>query len=155
MSIGPQTRAVVVLLAAVIIGAAAGTTIERVRNDSEQERSFERRRPPRPGERRMPSVFEDLDLTDTQREQIRSVFEQYEPRTRAIMQELFPRLRAVQDSARGDIDAILTDEQRAQLAEFGNFWDRRGEGPGRRGFRGRRGGFPGGQPGPPPDSGQR
>jgi hypothetical protein len=149
MIFGPKTQAAVVLLAAVIIGAAGGATVQHLRAASMEPPIQDGARRPggrRPGPRGTP--FDRLDLTDAQRDQIRAVMESYEPKTQIIMDEMIPRIRAVRDSARAEIDGFLTEEQRARLEEMDSFWDRR-RGPGRPGRPGR---FPGGPPPFPDDS---
>lgn len=157
--LGPRVQASLVLAAAILIGVAAGVTGERLRASAERPPPprIERDRPPDGRFRdRLPPMFERLDLTDAQRTAIRQTMERYAPLTRGVMDEMVPRLRAIRDSAQVEVEALLTDEQRARLAELSeDFWDRRWEG-GRRGRRGS--GFRDSFPPPPPaarDSGAR
>ena len=142
---GPKSQATLVLIAAMLIGVAIGVTGERLRSAGDRPEAGERRGA-RPGpesglrEGRLPRTFEQLDLTEEQRTEIRATMERYRPLTREVMDEMMPRLRALRDSAKAEIDGILTEAQRARLREMDeDFWDRRWEGrrggPPRRGVR--------------------
>ena len=95
-----------VLLLAVVfaIGAFAGAAFERAR----QARWGP---PPHAGHGTRPGWLDKLQLTDAQEQQIHRILERNRPRTDSILDQLLPRLRAVSDSARAEVRAVLTREQ--------------------------------------------
>ena len=100
------------LLVAVVfvVGLLVGSAFERVR--------VARARPMRPfmeNRGAIPGPFGRLDLTEEQRDRIVAIFEAGRPLTDSIMQEIMPRLTAINDSIRNEIRDILTPEQLAQL----------------------------------------
>ncbi len=154
-----RLQAIAVLAATFIVGIVLGVTGERVRaSRTEPVPPWTRERPTRTERvrdpERLPPPLEQLDLSDEQRERIRDVFRETQPRTDEVMTRMLPELRALRDSVRIAIEGVLTPEQMERLTgEFGEFWSR-GAFPGDRfrggprGAGGRRGGrFP-----PPPDS---
>ena len=115
-------------------------------------------RPFGPG--RLPPLFEELNLSPAQRAEIVEIIERSRPRTDELLESMLPRLRAVTDSVRDEIHAVLTPEQAARLdslmADVGNRFRRMRRGPWERGPGGQRPGGqrpggqrPGGPPGPP------
>lgn len=83
----------------------------------------------RPGPAGLPRPFERLDLTEEQRERIRTILESSRHVTDSILQQTMPRLRQVTDSIRDEVHAVLTPEQAAQLEEeFSNIRRRSGRG---------------------------
>jgi Spy/CpxP family protein refolding chaperone len=63
----------------------------------------------------IPGPFGRLDLTEDQLDRIVAIFDAGRPLTDSIMQEVMPRLTAINDSIRNEIRDILTPEQLAQL----------------------------------------
>ncbi len=79
-----------------------------------------------------------LGLTEEQRSQLDSIMERRRREAETLMQEFMPRLRSQTDSLQGEIEEVLTEDQRAIFREFTR--------EGRERFRGRRseqGGRPG------------
>ncbi len=100
------------LLLVVVFGAGVltGGAVERIR--------VSRTRPmPAPMEDRgpVPWPFARLDLTEEQESRIVEIFESGRPLTDSIMQEVMPRLTAINDSIREEIRRVLTPEQLEQL----------------------------------------
>lgn len=58
----------------------------------------------------------ELRLTPEQEERAREIGERYRPELEALAKEMKPRVRAVQDRMEGEFLALLTPEQRQQLA---------------------------------------
>ena len=146
---GLKVQGLLVILGAILVGAAGGVMLERARDGvSAAPRRADGQRPPRerfgPGGRgRLPGAFEDLQLTQEQRNRIDSIFQAWQPRTDAVMNEFLPRVRALRDSVRIAVDSVLTPEQLEELRETMPSFGRDGINP----FRGRRGGGgPGRQP---------
>jgi hypothetical protein len=67
---------------------------------------------------RMPRELEQLDLTDVQEAQIRSMLVRGRDRVLGVVHDFQPRMRAAMDSTNADIDRVLTPPQRASLAEY-------------------------------------
>ena len=104
-----QGAVLIVLIFAV--GVLAGGAFERVR----ARHGPPMRRMMQPGE--LPGPFGKLELTEDQRTRIVEIFDSARPRTDAILQEMMPRLQAIQDSIQADIREVLTPEQVALLDE--------------------------------------
>lgn len=60
----------------------------------------------------------ELRLTPEQEARAREIGERYRPELEALARELKPRIRAVQDRMEGEFLALLTEEQKAQLARI-------------------------------------
>lgn len=113
-----RAQGIALLVATFVAGTLAGMALERVRARPEGvppggEPGPDMMRPFRPG--RLPPMFEELDLTAEQRAQISDIVERSRPRTDELLQSMLPRLRAVTDSVRDEIHAVLTPEQAAKL----------------------------------------
>jgi Spy/CpxP family protein refolding chaperone len=118
-----------VLVAVVFVaGLLTGGAIERIRMSHVRPLppSMENRGP-------LPWPFASLDLTEEQESRIIEIFESGRPLTDSIMQEVMPRLTAINDSIREEIRSILTPEQVEQLErefekrglppeDFGRHW---------------------------------
>lgn len=98
--------------------------------------------------RRVRALERQLDLTPTQREQVRAIFERSGPQRRALMEQMNDRcgaeLRAHHDLVTAEIRAVLTPEQQPRFdAIVARQHDRFpfGFGPPGHGPRGRRPGF--------------
>jgi hypothetical protein len=99
----------ILLLAGVfVIGALAGAAVERAREA--------RPGPPPPRERGAPEAWrEQLRLTDEQDRRIHEILESNRPRADAVLDQFLPRLRAVTDSIRFEVRAVLTPEQQLEF----------------------------------------
>jgi Spy/CpxP family protein refolding chaperone len=75
-------------------------------------------------------LAERLDLTEEQRTRLETVMEERRRKTEALMESVVPALRSQTDSLQLEIEAILTEEQRAIYRRFAE--------EGRDRFRGRR-----------------
>ena len=62
-----------------------------------------------------PRMFRELDLTPEQMTEIHEIMERNRPHTEEILKETLPRLRAVTDSVRQEIRAVLSVEQAAKM----------------------------------------
>jgi len=124
-----RLQGIVLLLVTFAVGVLAGLALERV---------MAARRPPRfmppmsmgqPWAKGpLPPMFAELELTTEQQSQIRDIMERSRPRSEELLQQTMPRLRALTDSVRMEIQAVLTPEQAARLDSL---MTRRGRGPGR------------------------
>jgi Spy/CpxP family protein refolding chaperone len=139
-----RAQGVALLLVTFVVGALAGMALERVRTT---------RRPPRPEPGRfigqphadfMPPMFQELDLTDQQVQQIRQILEGSRSQMDSVLDLMMPRLHALTDSVRSEIRAVLTPEQADRLDRLMDRTRRRGMPM--------QGGLPGGRGrgGPPP-----
>jgi Spy/CpxP family protein refolding chaperone len=148
-----RAQGLALLVVTFAVGLLGGMALERVR--------MARRVPPqqvdrvRMGPGVMPPMFERLDLTGEQRERIDAILQQSRPLTDSVLQSSLPRLRAIRDSVRLQVRAVLTPEQQERFDAMERRWGDRGPGewgvPREPGERGRRGGPGGGrQPDPPP-----
>jgi Spy/CpxP family protein refolding chaperone len=67
---------------------------------------------------RIPPVFDRLGLSDDQRVRIQAAFDGARPKSDSILGAALPAVRAIMDSLREEIRAILTEEQRKQFDEM-------------------------------------
>ena len=67
---------------------------------------------------KMPRELEELDLTEAQQGQIRTILVRGRDRVLGVVHDFEPRMRAVMDSTNAEIDAVLTVAQRASLAAY-------------------------------------
>ena len=93
-------------------GAFAGVAWERARTTEPKFRILVDG-----GQARMEG-FEELGVTDAQRQRVDDVFRRAQPRTDAVLKEMLPRLRAVTDSVNAEVQAVLTPEQRRRLGRM-------------------------------------
>ncbi len=125
------------------VGVLAGVAGERLRSAAstpeppfERFDRFNRGGGGRGGGGGLPPPFQQLGLSDEQREQIAAVMESRRARTESLMQELLTPLAAEMDSVRSAIAEILTPAQLADLnAAFDSSGPLRGFGGMRRGGR--------------------
>ncbi len=144
-----RLQGIALLALAFVAGGLAGVAVERIRAVRAARPAFDVALPPggfpgRWGEGQLPPFFAQLDLTEQQRTEILVILQETQPEAQEIMGEMFPRLRAVMESAHSRIRELLTAEQAAQLDSL--MESRRG--------RYMRGGRPFG-PGPDPRPGSR
>ena len=145
-----RAQGVTLLVVTFVVGALAGMAFERLRIPRPdlppgRDPGLGMMRPFGPD--RLPPMFGELDLTAEQQAQIRDIIERSRPRTEELLDSMLPSLRAVTDSVRDEIHAVLTPEQAVKLDSLmadmrGRFrgmrrspWER-GQGPPRPGRRG-------------------
>jgi Spy/CpxP family protein refolding chaperone len=132
-NIAPRVQAVVLLLLVATAGAVAGIVGDRlVAERSDPVPAGEGLRPgavPGPGPWRWEArrdmrygerLAADLDLSPEQRAAIDSIVRDQQQRVRALTAEVEPQFRAIAEQTRGRVEAVLTPEQRARLAELRN-----------------------------------
>ena len=136
---GPSpVLAVALLLVVAVVGVLGGIVLDRIvlRHD-EPRHSWVRIRglhgPPdheirgRVLERIMVKLADELDLSESQREEISVVLERHDARLAEEMADSRPRLRRILEETHREMIAILTPEQRERLEEM---WkERHGHGP--------------------------
>ncbi len=109
-----KVSAFLLLVVTFVTGVLVGVSVQYARGAGPPE-------PPpfmgRYGSDGLPLPFEQLDLSEEQRERIRAILETSRVVTDSILRHTMPRLREVTDSIRGEIHAVLTPEQAATLEE--------------------------------------
>jgi Spy/CpxP family protein refolding chaperone len=109
-----RAKGIALLAVTFLVGGLAGMAAERMRS---RPTPFPEMNPGmmpfKPGA--MPPMFRELNLTPEQRRQILEIMERSRPRTDDVLGEMMPRLRAVTDSVRDEIHAVLTPDQAAKL----------------------------------------
>jgi Spy/CpxP family protein refolding chaperone len=111
------------LAAAFVAGALSGAAVDRVIS---VEPSRERQRQDDRGDRdRRPLLLEQVDMSPAQREAIEQVLERRSERMRAVWREVAPRMDAIADSTRAEINEVLTPEQQAEYEELRRQWHER------------------------------
>lgn len=129
---GSRLRAIALLVLVFVAGAAVGIAGDRVglipmaarateSADAGQraETSGPGDRPPsRPagdpgdvGDTTIEKFADELGLTEEQRAQIEDLLERYRESSRELWHDVRPKYRALVDSVRGEIEAVLTPEQ--------------------------------------------
>ena len=151
-----RLQATLLLVAVFLIGALSGLAFERVRGSRPYLPPPHAGRE-RPGRGIPPEMKEELELTAEQEKQILEILERYRPRMESIIQESFPRMRAVTDSVRAEVRRGLTAEQQEIFDRIQPPFVRDGGAPPfvtdpLPGWR-RPPPGPGGRPGPPRDGG--
>lgn len=104
-----------------LAGALAGAAIDRVVGDEAPPAEARQERRDDDGRRRS-YLIDRVEMSDAQRASIDSILELRAQRMRAVWREVEPQLDAISDSARAEIMAVLTPEQRA---EYDKLRDRR------------------------------
>jgi len=104
-----------VFLAGAAIGAAALTVLGRDRQEMPRR--------PEPGSRwngrsSGPSIFDQMGLTAAQKSAMDSIMEKRRRDMDAFWKQHNPEVRAIVDSARAEVDRLLTPEQRQKFEEF-------------------------------------
>ena len=125
------------------LGVAAGVLGERyIVHKKDRRTSVGRPHPPSPE-----SWAKELGLTQEQQDRIREIFKKNEERMKAYRTESRARLGEIRKMLRGEIDAVLTPDQKKKNDEMiRRFEEWRKKEPDRNEPRGR-----GGQGPPPPD----
>jgi Spy/CpxP family protein refolding chaperone len=101
----------VVLVVMFAIGALTGAATMRVATGEESD-------PRARSESERPGLFETLQLTEEQQTQVDEIMERRRAEVDAFGKENGPQLRAIMDSARAEIRAVLTPEQQALEEQF-------------------------------------
>ena len=119
------------LAAAFLVGALAGAALSHALGASEPPRAAADRRGPRSTDL---ELFERLALTPEQRAQVHEILERRRAQMKAFWKEHGPYLRALVDSTRAEVRAVLTPAQRAEEERLwrerrGLHKNRRGPGP--------------------------
>lgn len=119
-----------VFLAGAAVGAAAFTMLTRTRQEQPQR--------PGPGGPRTsrgngPSIFDQMELTAAQKAAMDSIMEKRRREMDAFWKQHNPEVRAIVDSARAEVDRLLTPEQRQKFEEFRERRRREHTAPGRDG----------------------
>lgn len=102
-----------VLAATFLAGAVAGVAFDRVAvpaNAAVEETDDDARDDDDRRDRRV-DLLDRVDLTADQRREVDSIRSRWHERVEAFWDSAGPRLRAIADSARGDIRTVLTAEQ--------------------------------------------
>jgi len=137
-------------LAGAMLGAATTRLLASEREEPRSEREADGRRDARGPQ---PSVFDRLNLTAEQRAAVDSIMEKRGRDMAAFWKEHNPEVRGIVDSARVEIDRVLTPEQREKYEEFRERRRREHSNPdGRSGPPPNWGPGPGGPDGPRPES---
>ncbi len=112
----PRQRltSVLVVVAAFLAGAGTGAGVYA---------SFARpaHQPPPPGHapgKRLPPFLASLDLSAEQRTRLEAVVEKYHARFEEVFEASAPRLRALREEMDAEVLPILTEAQRARVAEL-------------------------------------
>jgi len=105
-----RLQAILLLLAVFVIGALAGAAFERGR-----WRRWPPPPPPPPPHGLPPGLREELHLTPDQATRIEEILDRSRARTDVVLDQFLPRLRAVTDSIRAEVRAVLTPEQQKRF----------------------------------------
>jgi len=116
-----RVQGILLLVIVFIAGGIAGALIDRGTSKRDRRPMKDRLEsrvdgPGQPGE--FPRFFRDLDLTDSQRDQIRTIFERHRPIIDSLMEDAMPKIHALRDSADAEISALLTPEQRDKFEKL-------------------------------------
>jgi hypothetical protein len=114
VSVSSRTTAVVVVIVAFLAGALAGIVGDRV--------YIFRHGPPRPGKnvasRIVAHLDKELQLTPTQHAAVATIVEQHRQRMDAIVDGVRPQMEKEIDNANGEIERVLTPEQKTKFAQL-------------------------------------
>jgi len=105
---------VALLVATFAIGGLAGAAAVRLSAAREPAAAPPAAEGSAPREGCRTSTLDQVGLTPEQRERVNAVLERRRRETGAFWDEYGPILRAIVDSTRAEIRAVLTDEQRAE-----------------------------------------
>ena len=116
-----RVQGIMLLVIVFVAGGVAGALVDRANPMKDRRPRMGRtdKLPDRPGEPgEFPGFFRDLALTDSQRVQIRAIFEKHRPVIDSLMGEAMPKIRALRDSTDAEIASILTPEQRERFEKL-------------------------------------
>ncbi|MBI4501024.1 MAG: hypothetical protein HY700_07665 [Gemmatimonadetes bacterium] len=116
ISTGRRARlaAAAVLVATFLLGGVAGAGLDRALPGADGSDRQAALCSGGMGQGAQTPLVRHLDLTPEQRPQIEKVVAHWHPQMQALWQEFQPRVNALMDSARVEMDAILTPEQQAR-----------------------------------------
>lgn len=111
-----RIQAIVLLIVAFVAGGLAGAAVEHVRL-AHRRPAFPMGPGPAFGALRggVPGYYNRLGLSPDQRARISAILKRAQPRTDSLLNETLPQLRAITDSVRREIRAVLTPDQAARL----------------------------------------
>lgn len=109
-----KLQGVALLAIAFVVGGLGGMAAERMR----AARAVRPAPMAHMGMRGFPPGFDALNLTSSQQERIQAIFRAHRPRTDSVLRASLPRLRAIQDSVRAQIHAVLTPDQQGLFDEM-------------------------------------
>lgn len=120
-------RAALVLILTFAAGAAAGVAGDRLwfdgptdappTADSQRAEAKDDRRKDKP-KTTIERFADELGLTETQRARIEEILTQHREAVHEMWSETRPRYRALVDSARAEIEAVLSEEQTEQYRRY-------------------------------------
>jgi len=117
-SISPGRRArlaaAAVLVATFTLGGVAGAMLDRALPGGDGQGRVAGWCGVGMGQGGQPPLLQHLDLTPEQRPRLEAIVARRHPQMLALWQEFQPRVNALMDSARTEMDAILTPEQQAR-----------------------------------------
>jgi Spy/CpxP family protein refolding chaperone len=128
---GKRARIVgsVLLMIVFVAGALAGAASERVMRADEAPRTPRQAGEMRGGSRRLlqdEQFARELQLTTEQRAQIKAIMDRRDREAKRVWAEAEPRLKAVGDATRGEIQKVLTSAQveklEAEIAKRHTTW---------------------------------
>lgn len=106
--------ALALLVAVFLVGGAAGAGVDRMLVGARQESSTEHTRSGGDRDRRrsyLDWLAAELTLTDEQRTQVQGILERSREHASVLWREYRPRYQELQEQARAEIRALLTEEQ--------------------------------------------
>jgi Spy/CpxP family protein refolding chaperone len=112
-----KQQALMFLLGALLVGAILGLSANRVFGEKGPESSAARRQ----------AMYDDLQLTATQRAAMDSLLDQRHCQIARTLASVEPRLDSIRASARAQMDRLLTPEQRSRLEARRSKWRQDGE----------------------------
>jgi Spy/CpxP family protein refolding chaperone len=129
----PRLIASFLLIVTFLVGGLSGAALSRVldaRQPTAAAPAGEPATPQRRGpdnDRRERTPYNNIGMTDEQRARVEALLAERHRRIDSIWGQNEPAMRAIMASSRAEIEALLTDEQRALLEERRAQWrDRRG-----------------------------
>jgi len=122
--VGPRTLAGLVIVLTFLVGGLAGAVTDRTLHGGRQFRvgppgpnpggGPDRDRRARGRERFIQEMKRNLDLTPDQVAKIEAISLEREQRVDSLLKDVRPKVRALLDETRKEIDGVLTPEQRAR-----------------------------------------
>jgi Spy/CpxP family protein refolding chaperone len=117
----PRAVASMLLIMTFLVGALAGAALNQVLNARQPAEPQQATRPDvrRDGGREHAerTPYDDLDLTAAQRAQVNALLAERRRRIDSIWDRSEPVMRAIMASSKNEIEALLTEEQRALLEQ--------------------------------------